>query len=398
VFSDSEYLDAGARLTTDLSDANIIFGVKEVAPKLLLDGRVYCFFSHTAKGQRYNMPMLRSVLDRRVSLFDYELVRNDEGKRMVFFGEHAGYAGMIDSLWALGRRLSWEGIRSPFSAVRYATEYNSLAEIKEQFSALGMQISRSGIDRRLVPLVCGFTGYGRVSGGAQEIFDLLPTQELQPEDLPSFFKRGVFSDRKLYKVQFRKPDMFAPRKPGAGFDNTEFREAPDRYRSIFRTFLPFLTVLINGIYWEPAYPRLVTKKAIRKLYGSGRPRLRVIGDITCDVDGSIELTVRTTDAEHPVFTYEAMTGEVTDGWKGQGPVILAVDKLPTELPREASSSFGDALVPFVPQLAAADYSASGRKLDVPAEFRRALVAHRGRLAPSFEYLKQFLASTGTDDQ
>lgn len=392
VFTDKEYEDAGARLTDDLSGANIIFGVKEIAPDLFLDRKAYAFFSHTAKGQRYNMPMLQAILDRKGTLFDYELVRNREGKRLIFFGKHAGYAGMIDSFWALGRRLMWESIPSPFSSIRYATQYDNLPEIRDHFTDIGRQIDQDGIDRRLVPFICGFTGYGRVSRGAQQVFDLLPNQEIEAAGLPAFIERGVFSDRKLYKVQFRKPDMFRHREPGAPFDPGEFRDHPDRYKSMLHRSLPFLTMLVNGIYWEPSFPRLITRKNMRQLYDRGERRLRVIGDITCDVEGSIELTVKTTDAKNPVFVYEPMGGAVIDGWEGDGPVILAVDKLPTEMPREASSAFGDTLVPFVPELARVDYREPISRLALPPEFQRALIAHRGQLAPAQKHLTHYLES------
>ncbi|MDH4071302.1 MAG: hypothetical protein OEV30_12875 [Ignavibacteria bacterium] len=392
VFSDKEYEDAGATLTDDLSAANIIFGVKEIAPDLFLDGKAYVFFSHTVKGQRYNMPMLQAILDRNATLFDYELVRNREGKRLIFFGKYAGYAGMIDSFWALGKRLMWESIPSPFSSVRYATRYDNLPEVRDHFTEIGRTIDQEGIDRRLVPFICGFTGYGQVSRGAQQVFDLLPNQEIDAADLPAFIERGVFSDRKLYKVQFRKPDMFRHRESGKLFDPGEFKDHPDRYRSIFLRSLPFLTMLVNGIYWEPAFPRLITKRGIKRLYDRGEHRLRVIGDITCDVEGSIELTVKTTDVENPVFVYEPAGGTVIDGWEGDGPVILAVDKLPTEMPREASTAFGDTLAPFVPELAAVDYREPASRLALPFEFQMALIAHRGQLAPSQKHLKQYLKS------
>jgi saccharopine dehydrogenase (NAD+, L-lysine-forming) len=120
VFPDREYRHAGAMMSPNLSRCSIVFGVKEPGPEYLIPKKAYCFFSHTIKGQSYNMPLLRAILNRRCTLFDYELVRGDDGKRLLYFGDYAGYAGMIDSLWALGRRLAWEGIDSPFKGVRYA--------------------------------------------------------------------------------------------------------------------------------------------------------------------------------------------------------------------------------------------------------------------------------------
>lgn len=391
VFSDREYKDAGAVLTTRLDRCNIVFGVKEIDRAYMKDGMPYCFFSHTIKGQSYNMPMLQHIIDHDVTLFDYELVRGEDGKRLIFFGDFAGYAGMIDSLWALGRRLDWEGIANPFSRIRYASHYDSLRDAQEEITEVGEVIRHDGLPAEVVPFICAFTGYGRVATGAQEVFDLLPTVELEPDELESFVRSGRYSDRVLYSVRFRKPDMFRPRRSGRRFDADHFQKHPETYINQFERHVPHLTMIINGIYWEPRFPRLLTKRYVKALYRRDRhPRLRVIGDITCDIDGSMELTVKETDVTNPVFVYDPVTGNVRDGWEGRGPVVLAVDKLPAELPREASESFGNALMPFVHDLATARFSRTGSDLAIPAEFRDAMIVHRGVLQPQFSHLKEFL--------
>jgi len=389
VFSDKEYKNAGATLTTDLSKSNIIFGVKEVDPTLMEDGKPYCFFSHTIKGQSNNMQMLRHIIEHENTLLDYELVKGEDGKRLIFFGDFAGYAGMIDSFWALGRRLTWEGIDNPFSRIRYAARYERLREAQEDLRDTGERIWRNGLPKHIVPFICAFTGYGRVSTAAQELFDLLPTVEIASDRLQKFIRSGRFSDRVLYKVQFQKSDMFQHKRSGRRFDVDHFQKHPETYTNRFERYVPHLTMIINGIYWEPRFPRLLTKKFMKALYKSEqRPRLKVIGDITCDIDGSIELTVKETDSTNPVYVYEPLSGKVRDGWEGKGPVVLAVDKLPAELPREASESFGNALIQFVPDLAAANFSKPFHELMIPEEFKRAAVVHRGKLRPQFSYLKK----------
>lgn len=391
VFTDAEYRNAGAILTEDLSPCNIIFGVKEIAPAYLCDGGTYCFFSHTVKGQQYNMPMLQHIIDHDITLLDYELVRDAEGRRLIFFGDYAGYAGMIDSLWALGRRLRWEGVKNPFTRIKYATEYRYLKEAEEDLRAVGQQIARTGLPRELVPFVCAFTGYGRVSTAAQRLFDLLPFVEVEPERLEHFFAAGKFSRKVLYKVKFTKPDLFQHKSPGKDFTLAEFQKHPQRFTSRFEQLVPFFSMIINGIYWEPRFPKLLSIGAVRRLYESKyRPRLKVIGDITCDIGGSIELTVKETDSTNPIYVYEPLTGRVRDGWRGRGPVILAVDKLPTELPRESSQSFGKALLPFVPGLAAADFAQPWGRLDLPNEIKDAVIVYRGKLVRKFQHLRRFL--------
>jgi alanine dehydrogenase len=391
VFADAEYKKAGAVLTADLSKCNIIFGVKEIDPALMYDRKPYCFFSHTIKGQAYNMPMLQHIVDHKITLFDYELVKGEDGKRLIFFGDFAGYAGMLDSLWALGRRLDWEGIDNQFTRVRYASKYDRLRDAQEDLEEIGERIWRNGLPGELVPFICAFTGNGRVATAAKELFDLFPTVEIEPENLMKFIRLGRFSDRVLYTVKFRKSDMFQHRKPGLHFDATHFHRHPELYVNLFEEYVPYLTMVVNGIYWEPGFPRLLTKKFMKAFYRNNpHPSLRVIGDITCDIDGSIELTVKETDSTNPVYVYEPLSGRVRDGWEGRGPVILAVDKLPAELPQEASESFGNALIPFVPELAVAQFSKPFNRLAIPDEFKNAMIVHRGKLRRRFSYLKKSL--------
>ncbi|MFA6235566.1 MAG: hypothetical protein WC824_15460 [Bacteroidota bacterium] len=388
VFIDEEFTAAGAELTQDLTRSNVVFGVKEIQPEHMIDGMAYVFFSHTIKGQPQNMAMLRHILDHDITLIDYELIKDAQGRRLVFFGSYAGYAGMIDSIWALGQRLESEGLRTPFADILYATQYGLLADAEAAFREAGERIRVEGLPHQLVPFVCGITGYGNVSKGAQHLYDLLPVKEIRPADLEEFYARGEFSDKVVYKVEFREQDMFEPVQPGADFVLQEFYDKPERYRARFERYLPFLTMMLNGIYWEQRYPRLVTKEFARQLWSAEeKPRLRVIGDVTCDIDGSIQLTVKETNSENPVFVYEPLTGTVVDGVEGNGPVILAVDKLPTELPREASAAFGASLSPLVPELAAADFTVPFDVLALSPELKNAVIVHAGKLTPAFAYLQ-----------
>jgi alpha-aminoadipic semialdehyde synthase len=391
IFRDAEYVEAGAELTSDFSDCNIVIGIKEIGTEYMEDGKPYMFFSHTIKGQSYNMAMLQHILDHGNTLFDYELIKDAEGRRLVFFGNFAGYAGMIDSMWAMKQRLQSEGIESPFAGIQYATSYDMLEDAEAAFREAAERIRTEGLPKQLVPFVCGFTGYGNVSKGAQHLYDLLPCESIAPEELADFYARGEFSDHVVYKVEFHEHDMFTPRESEADFILNEFFDQPEKYEAVFDQYLPYLSMMINGIYWEPRYPRLVTKEAARALFQTEKtPRLRVIGDVTCDIDGSVQLTVKETNSLNPVFVYEPLTDTVIDGWEGNGPVILAVDKLPTELPREASTAFGASLLPFVPALADCDMRKSFESLDLPDALRNSIVAHQGKLVPAFVYLEKKL--------
>jgi alanine dehydrogenase len=387
IFSDEQFREAGAEISSDLSECNIIFGVKEIPLKDLMPGMVYCFFSHTIKGQSYNMPMLKRILDLRDTLLDYELVTNEEGRRLIFFGDYAGYAGMVDSLWALGLRLQSEGIPNPFLKISQTTRYENLDQIKSVLEDVTAQIRREGLPEEITPLICGFSGYGRVSQGAQQIYDILPVEQLQPSQLEHFFRNKSWSRNKVYKVEFREEDLVQPRDSSSSFDLQVYYDYPEKYQSIFERYLPYLTILINGIYWEPRYPRLVTLDYLKQRFKiEHQPRLRVIGDITCDVNGSIECTVKATNSRNPIYVYNPLNNSVRDGYEGQGVIILAVDKLPSELPLEASRTFGKALFPFVPALARADFRQSLDRIRLPQEFCRAIIAHQGQLTPDYKYL------------
>jgi len=391
VFTDEEYERAGAKITGDLSECNIIFGVKEVPIEDLIPEKAFCFFSHTIKGQSYNMPMLKEILNKKITLLDYELVKNKEGKRIIFFGNYAGYAGMINTLWLLGRKYLSEGIKTPFAEIKQAKEYKNLNEAKEAIAKVGLEIKEKGLPEEVVPLVTGFTGYGNVSKGAQAVYDLLPVETIKANELEKFVQSGNFSVNKVYKVEFSKFDIYKNKAGKTDWDSKYVSSHPEEFESIFHKYIPYLSVLVNGIFWAPEFDKLVTKKFMKKFYEENpEPKLKVIGDITCDVEGSIELTAKITTSDNPAFVYEPLTGKIIDGWEGNGPVILAVDKLPAELPSESSEFFGNALLPFVGKLATADYTKPYGSMGLPDEFCNAVIAHKGELTEGFKYLLKYL--------
>ncbi|HUU37725.1 MAG TPA: hypothetical protein VMW46_05915, partial [Candidatus Desulfaltia sp.] len=305
IFADEDYRREGVTVSEDLSPCSVVLAVKEIPATFFRDETVYIFFSHTIKGQPHNMPMLKRMMEHRATLIDYERIVDGKGRRLVFFGRQAGQAGMIDTLWALGKRLRREGIKNPFVDIRRTIRYASLVEAKEAVQKVGRAIHNHGLDSSLTPLVFGFSGYGRVSQGAQEIFDLLPFEELAPGEVEALFKKKDYSGKKAYKTVFKEEDMVVPKSGFPDFDLQDYYRNPKNYRPVLNRYLPYLTVLVNAIFWAPQYPRFVTKNDLKKLWrGPSLPRLRVIGDISCDVNGSVECTVRCTDPAHPVFTYD----------------------------------------------------------------------------------------------
>ncbi len=391
VFGDEEYLASGATVEDDLADCEMVLAVKEIPREFFREGRSYMFFSHVCKGQPYNMGMLRRIIDQKATLIDYERVTDDHNKRLIFFGRQAGSAGIIETLYALGRRLEWEGTPTPLSRLCRPLEMTGLEEGRALLAAIGEQIASDGLPENLLPVVVGFTGYGNVSEGAQELFDLLPHEEIAADSLASFVGAGRFSDRKLYKVVFREADMVVSKDAGSSFQLQEYYEHPERYEGVFEQYLPHLTTLVNCIYWDERYPKLVTKEWLRRTWAHPRrPKLCVIGDITCDVGGSIECTVQATEPGNPNYTYLPADGSVVDGWEGDGPVIMAVDTLPTEVPRESSVDFGDMLIPYMPAIAAADFGVPFGDLVLPAPIKRAVVVYNGEFTPDYHYMSKFI--------
>jgi alanine dehydrogenase len=384
VFSDEDYRASGATLADSLEDCAVIMGVKEIPPEKLCAGKVYVFFSHTIKGQPQTLPMLRRLLELGCTLIDYEKIVDEKGQRLVFFGRHAGLAGMIDTLWSLGQRLAAEGIKTPFAEIQPAWKYQSLEEAKTKIAQLVSGLRSSGLPPEIRPLTFGVTGYGNVSRGAQEILDLLQPKTISPEELC----RIVPGEPALYKTVFREEHL-VERRAGT-FELQDYYDHPAEYRSIFSRYLDQLSVLVNCIYWDTPYPRLVTQGDLYRLYGNDSPKLKVIGDISCDVNGSIEATVRATASDNPVYTYDVSLGRAIDGILGKGPTIMAVDNLPAELPKDASEFFSTALLPFIPALAAADFEVPFDRCELPAALRKAVIAYRGALTPNFSYLSKNL--------
>jgi alanine dehydrogenase len=390
VFSEEEFTQTGAIVQEDLSPCPVIFAVKEIPLDLFEAGKTYVFFAHVIKGQPYNMPMLKRMLELGCNLIDYEKVTDEKGRRLIFFGRHAGIAGMIDTLWALGQRLDWEGIPNPFSQLRHTYEYRDLAEAKEAVSKIGEKIKAEGLPETVPPLICGVAGYGNVAHGVWEILDLLPVEEIQPKEIAPLVGGSGYASNVIYKVVFKEEHTVEPISPKDRFELQDFYDHPEKYRGKFESYVPYLTLIMNCIYWEEKYPRLVTKEVLRQLYSAGKPRLRVIGDISCDIEGAIECTVRSTEPDEPVFVYNPFTGEATDGYEGEGPVVMAVDILPSELPRNASVDFSGVLRKFIPAIAKADFSVPFEQLDLPTEIKRAVIAYHGELTPDYSYIEEFL--------
>ncbi|HSW68183.1 MAG TPA: bifunctional lysine ketoglutarate reductase /saccharopine dehydrogenase family protein [Bacteroidales bacterium] len=393
VFTDMEYLNAGARVEPTLKDCEVILGVKEIPIEQFEPEKSYVFFAHVIKGQPYNMPMLKRMMELKCNLIDYERIVDEQGKRLIFFGKYAGLAGMINSLWSLGQRLRYYGIETPFLRIRQAYLYSSLAEAKREISEVGKEIAENGLPEVLRPLTIGFTGYGNVSHGAQEIANLLPVMEISPEKLLTLKDHSNLPDNLIYKTIFKEEDLSEPLDSSLEFELHHYYNHPEQYRSKFEQYIPHLTVLMNCMYWDDRYPRIVTKDFLENLYSPGNPKLTVIGDITCDKDGSVECTHSGTEIDDPVFVYNPFTRLPTFGFEGDGILVMAVDILPSELPRDSATSFGEALMPYIKPIAVADFEQHFDDVDLPRSIKKALILHKGELTPEYKYIEKYFQKT-----
>ena len=390
VFSDKEFQRVGASVQDSLGPSSVIFAVKELPVDVFEHGKTYVFFSHTIKGQTHNMPMFKKMMQMGCTLIDYERIVDPSGRRLVFFGRFAGLAGMVDTLWTFGQRVEWEGIASPFHRIKQTIHYKNLDDIKKHLISVGTEIKTKGLPQSLTPLIIGFAGYGNVSIGAQEILDLLPVIEVRPENLASIFEKP--SNKVLYKVVFKEEHMVEPTKPGTKFDLQDYYKHPENYRSVFTQYLPFLSIIMNCVFWSARYPHFITKDYMRKSYEHNElHRLKVIGDISVDVNGAVEFTEKTTSPDAPVFVYNPLTGAIQDGYRGDGVVIMAVDNLPCELPGESSESFSETLLRFVPAIMKADFTVPDfDSLALPPEIKNAVILYHGKLTPDYQYINKFL--------
>jgi alanine dehydrogenase len=390
IFKDKEYVSAGAVMTSNLKDCPIIMGVKEIPVSAFEKDKTYIFFSHVIKGQPYNMPMLRKMMDKRCTLIDYERIVDENNRRLIFFGRFAGLAGMINSIWSLGQRLKLQGYtENPFAHIKQSHQYNTLEEAKQEIAKAGKAISEKGLPEELLPLTIGFTGYGNVSRGAQEIIDLLPVKEISPDKL-STLKNLNKDPNIVYKVIFEEKHISKHRFLTGKFDLQDYYDHPENYVNNFEQYIPHLTVLMNCMYWDDRYPRIFTRDFARLLFIAGKPKIMVIGDVTCDPNGSIEFTHKGTGIDDPVFVFNPLTDEPTMGFRGEGLLVMAVDILPSELAKDSSKAFGDALLDFINPIAQADFTQDFEKINLPYPVKKAMILHKGMLTPDYKYIEQYL--------
>ncbi|KAM4873662.1 alpha-aminoadipic semialdehyde synthase, mitochondrial isoform 3-T3 [Thomomys bottae] len=396
---DKEYVKAGGILQEDISEACLILGVKRPPEEKLMSKKTYAFFSHTIKAQEANMSLLDEVLKQKIRLIDYEKMVDHRGVRVVAFGQWAGVAGMINILHGMGLRLLALGHHTPFMHLGMAHNYRNSSQAVQAVRDAGYEISLGLMPKSIGPLTFVFTGTGNVSKGAQEIFNELPCEYVEPHELKEVSQTGDL--RKVYGTVLSRHHHLV-RKTDGVFDPVEYDKHPERYISRFNTDIaPYTTCLINGIYWEQNTPRLLTRHDAQSLLApvkssvvpvEGCPalphRLVAICDISADTGGSIDFMTECTTIEHPFCMYDADQHIIHDSVEGSGILMCSIDNLPAQLPIEATEYFGDMLYPYVEEMLLSDASQPLESQNFSPVVRDAVITSNGFLTDKYKYIQK----------
>ena len=395
-YTDKQYADQGCEINEDLSEANVILGVKEVPLELLLENKTYFFFSHTYKGQPHNMPLLKDLIKKKIRLVDYECIKDDNpdpklSQRLVAFGRFAGIAGAIDFLQGLGEFLLHKNMCTPLMHVGSSYMFSSINDAKKSVENIGDMIKRKHFPIELCPFIIGLTGKGRVSNGAEEILMLLPHEYIDADKLEMLFngKMTVRSDI-IYITLIESKHMYRNIEKN-NFDKSEFYEKPQLYKSIFaEKFIPYLSAMLHCIYWNPKSPKILTFDEAYNLAKEKKFRCMGISDITCDLDGSIEILQKLTTIDDPFYTYDPLMRNFEDDFDKitENSILYhAVDHLPAEFPIDSSAYFSEKLYPFLVRVVESKYPVDFDECsDLPKEIYNACETCNGKLTPNFKYL------------
>ncbi|KAI8782365.1 alpha-aminoadipic semialdehyde synthase mitochondrial [Biomphalaria glabrata] len=402
-YSMKEYADMGAVIQEDMSEASLIIGVKVVPVDSLMREKTYAFFSHTIKAQEDNMPLLDAIFEKHIRLIDYEKMVDDKGARVVAFGKYAGVSGMINILHGMGLRLLALGHHTPFMHIGPSHNYRNTEMARQAVRDAGYEIALGRMPKSIGPLTFVFTGSGNVSQGAQEVFQELPHEYIEPEHLPKVSVQG--STSKLYACVVSRDDHYK-RKDGGKFDAEEFEKHPERYASSFsHDIAPYASCIINGIYWAPGAPRLITIPDAKTLLqptvapwlpsSPGCPtlphRLLAICDISADPGGSIEFMRECTTIDRPFSLYDAEQNVDTESFAGDGVLICSIDNMPAQIPREATEYFGSLLLPYIDEMLKSNAKSPFDQYDCCPVVRNAVITSNGELTPNFKYIQELRA-------
>lgn len=353
-FSDAEYEKEGIFLSSDVSNCDLLIGIKEVPVAELIANKRYLFFSHTIKKQPSNKKLLQAICRQHIELIDFELITDANNERLIAFGEFAGMVGAHNAL------LTWGNRTKQFSLPR-------MYQLKDYQEAVAFY-------KRIQwpPVNIVLTGTGRVGQGAVNV---LTNMGIRKTDAATFLNQTF--DEPVF-VQLKSEDYLL-RKDGSEFNRAHFHRFPSEYIANFKPFVEKADIFINGIYWNFEAPAFFTKEDMMK----GSFRIKVIADLTCDIApvSSVPSTLRASTIQDPVYSYLPENNEESFPTDERGVDVMSIDNLPNELPRDASVAFGEKFISGVlPDLLAGN----------TPKMERATIARKGALMPAFSYLEDYI--------
>jgi len=353
VFSDDEYRAVGIQVADKMHECDVLLGVKEVPINALIPNKKYFFFSHTIKKQPYNRDLLRAVLDKHIELYDHEVITNQKGQRLVAFGRYAGIVG------------AYNGVRA------YGLKYNSFelpkAENLKDREALVTELNKINLPNIKILV----TGTGRVGSGAKEMLDAMKLKQISVDE----YLQKTFNEPVYCQIDASE---YNRRKDGVRGNKADFFANPGEYKSNFFRFAKVTDFYIAGHFYGDGAPYLYTREDVK----NPDFKIKVVADISCDIDGPVATTIQPSTIADPVYGYHPVTESVIDYKNEEAIAVMAVDNLPAELPRDASNGFGDAFAKYV----------------IPAFFNgdedgileRARMTKDGKLATNYAYLQDYV--------
>jgi alanine dehydrogenase len=350
-FSDMEYIHAGVKVQNDLSECNLLLGIKEVPVNELIENKTYMFFSHTKKKQPYNQKLMHAMMDKKITLIDYECLEHDDGQRIIGFGFFAGIVGAHNGMMAYGKRTGTFNLERVFKVKDYR------------------QLIHTYFGLKLPNIKVAVTGGGRVAHGILEIMNLMDIQDVDPDDyLKREFKYPVY-------VQLKGADLYRHKVSGK-YSRDHFHHNPQEYDCLFEPYCAHTDILMNGIYWDKNVPSLFEWETMQRTDF----KIKTIADITDDVQGSVPCNLGDETIDEPVYGVNRFTKQKAEPYQKESVDVMAVGNLPNELPRDASRYFGAQLIKHVLN----DFINEGSEI-----LTRATMLKDGKLTEAFLYLNDY---------
>ncbi|MFZ4542567.1 MAG: NAD(P)-dependent oxidoreductase [Saprospiraceae bacterium] len=354
-FADEEYAREGLKISSDLSQCDVLMGVKEVPVSLLYEDKTYFFFSHTIKKQPYNRKLLQALLEKKIRMIDYEVLKDVMGQRLIAFGHYAGIVGAHNALWTYGKRTG-------LCSLNRACESHDYELLKKQYKDLNLPAIK----------IC-LTGNGRVANGAIEVLKDMKIREVSPEDyLNKRFDEVVFTQ--LHGRHYVRNKKNLP------FVKNEFYNHPERFESAFGPYAKVTDVFINAIFWDSRSPQFFSLEEMK----SPEFKIKVIADVTCDIapKSSVPSTLKASTIADPVYGYNPQSEKIEAPFQQHVIDVMAIDNLPNELPRDASEFFGNQFIENI--------LTELLHLQDSAIIENATITKDGKLTPMFEYLSDYV--------